>query len=451
MKKQHHLCDIVDADKCKGCTNCVRNCPTEAIRVRKGTSVTISEYCINCGNCIRMCPYHAKMAVTDPFDLNRLNENKYNIALVSPVLYSQFNQQMPISKVLDSLKTLGFDEVFQESLGADYSTYAIKEYLQKPGIRKPVISSSCPAVVNLIQIRFPDLVENILPLLPPMEIAAKLARTQANEKTGFSEEDIGVFLITPCTSKASSIRNPTGLKKSNIDGSITLIHIYSAIMDAMVNVEDTDEPVEQLYGKGLSWARSGGETSAIKPPNYLVADGLSNVISLLQEVELGRFDELDYLECLVCDVGCIGGPLTIENPYKARIVNRNLVAKIPLEVSKSHKSEIMKKFRGGFFDLPEAIEPRSTVFNMDEDILKAIKRVSKSEEILKELPGLDCGACGSPNCRALAEDIARGYASKTDCIMVLLDTFQHSTEGMLQLLNKARRNDKNRSGKESSP
>ncbi|HEX3031386.1 MAG TPA: [Fe-Fe] hydrogenase large subunit C-terminal domain-containing protein [Bacillota bacterium] len=451
MKKQYYLCDIVDADKCKGCTNCVRNCPTEAIRVRKGTSVTISEYCINCGSCIKICPYHAKMAVTDPFDLNHLKEYKYNIALVSPVLYSQFNQNMPLGKVLSSLKSLGFDEIAQESLGADCSTIAIREYLKQPGIRKPVISASCPAVVSLIQIRFPDLVENILPLLPPMEMAAKLARSQAVAKTGLLPEDIGIFLITPCTAKTNYTKNPAGLKKSNIDGTITLIHIYSDIMNAMADVGDTEEPLTDLYGTGLSWARSGGETTAIGPGNYLVADGLSNVISLLQEVELGRFDDLDYLECLICHVGCVGGPLTLENAYKGRIVNRNLVNRLPARAPADFESAIQNRFSEGFFNLPGAIDPRPAVFNMAEDIHKAIQRVSRSEEILKGLPGLNCAACGSPNCRALAEDIARGYASTTDCILILLDTFQRSTEGMLQLLNKARRNDKNRSGKENTP
>ncbi|HEX3032648.1 MAG TPA: (Fe-S)-binding protein, partial [Bacillota bacterium] len=98
----------------------------------------------------------------------------------------------------------------------------------------------------------------------------------------------------------------------------------------------------------------------------------------------------------------------------------------------------------------ETIEP-TPVFNMAQDLQKAIQRVSRAGEILKELPGLDCCSCGSPSCRALAEDIARGYAATTDCIFVLLEKIHNSSEGMLELLNKARRTDKVKSRKESCP
>ena len=74
----------LDADKCKGCTNCIKRCPTEAIRVRAGKASIISERCIDCGECIRICPHHAKRAQTDPF--NKILEYKYRIALPAPTL-----------------------------------------------------------------------------------------------------------------------------------------------------------------------------------------------------------------------------------------------------------------------------------------------------------------------------------------------------------------------------
>lgn len=447
MNKKHHLCEIVDADKCKGCTNCVRNCPTEAIRVRKGTAVTITEHCINCGNCIRTCPYHAKMAITDPLDLNRLKEFKYNIALASPVLYAQFHRPLPPGKVLNALKSLGFDDVFQESVGADCVALSVKEHLKKPDIKKPVISSACPAVIRLIQIRFPGLVGHIAPFLPPVEIAAKLARKQASKTKNIPEDQIGVFLITPCTAKANYIRHPLGLEKSHLDGAISLIHLYGNIMNALLSAEDEFE-LARSSGPAVGWARSGGETMAINTNSYLVADGLSNVINILQEVELGRFDDVDYLECQVCHSGCVGGPLTVENPFKARIIIRNLVSRLPLAMSRDCSARIISRYRTGFFNIERPIEARP-VMPMDQDISKAIRLVSRSEEILHDLPGLDCCSCGSPSCRALAEDIARGYASITDCIFVLLESFQHSAQDMLNLINRVQTMDKTRRGKEN--
>ena len=78
----------LDESKCRGCTNCIKRCPTEAIRVRDGKAKIIKVRCIDCGECIRVCPYHAKRAVTDSFD--ELEKYKYNVALPAPALYGQF-------------------------------------------------------------------------------------------------------------------------------------------------------------------------------------------------------------------------------------------------------------------------------------------------------------------------------------------------------------------------
>lgn len=437
MTKKHFLCDIVDAEKCKGCTNCVKNCPTEAIRVRKGTALTIEERCINCGNCIRTCPYHAKIAITDPLDLRRLKEFQYTIALCSPVLYSQFHRIIPPGKILNAVKSLGFDDVFQESIGSDSFTLAIRELLDSRELKKPVISSACPAVVKLIQIRFPSLVDNIAPLLSPMEIAAKLARQQVSRHKNIPEDQIGIFLITPCTAKAMAIKRPVGIDKSNIDGAISLIHLYGNILSALSTVPE-DASLAKASGSAIGWARSGGETIAINSSNYLVADGLTNVITIFEEAEMGHFQDVDYIECLVCHGGCVGGPLTVENPFVARIMTRKLVKTLSNSLPEKTLERIRKRFHDGYFHLHQPIEAQP-VMPLNQDITKAIQMVNRAEEILGQLPGLDCCSCGSPNCRAQAEDIARGYAAVTDCPFKMLETIQDSAQEMLNLLNKERR------------
>ena len=72
----------LETDFCKGCTTCMRYCPTQAIRVRRGTATIISERCIDCGECIRICPHHAKSALSDP--LSSIEGYKYKIALPAP-------------------------------------------------------------------------------------------------------------------------------------------------------------------------------------------------------------------------------------------------------------------------------------------------------------------------------------------------------------------------------
>ena len=84
MEKFFHSV-ILDKDKCMGCTNCIKRCPTEAIRVRDGKALILSERCIDCGECIRVCPHHAKRARFDHFSM--LDNYSYKIALPAPALF----------------------------------------------------------------------------------------------------------------------------------------------------------------------------------------------------------------------------------------------------------------------------------------------------------------------------------------------------------------------------
>ena len=78
----------LDKDKCRGCTTCLKRCPTEAIRIRNGKAAINPEACIDCGECIRVCAYKAKKAIFDRFE--DIPADKYRIALPPPSLYGQF-------------------------------------------------------------------------------------------------------------------------------------------------------------------------------------------------------------------------------------------------------------------------------------------------------------------------------------------------------------------------
>ena len=106
---QHSV--ILDTHECKGCTNCLKRCPTEAIRVRNGKAEIKSEKCVDCGECIRICPYYAKKALSDPF--STIFDYKYKVALPAPSLYGQFDHLDNINYVLKALLDIGFDEVYE--------------------------------------------------------------------------------------------------------------------------------------------------------------------------------------------------------------------------------------------------------------------------------------------------------------------------------------------------
>ena len=293
-KKRFHSVRL-EKDKCRGCTNCLKRCPTEAIRVRGGRAHIIDERCIDCGECIRVCDYHAKVAVTDP--LSSISRFKYKIALPAPSLYGQFKSLRHIAQVLTGLKHMGFDDVFEVARGADVVTRAIREKLRQPGLPRPLISAACPAIVRLIQVRFPDLIEHIVDVRQPMEAAALIARHEFCRKNNVAPEDVGCFFITPCPAKVTAIRNPIGHETSAVDGAISVLEIYG-LLSSHTRSHVMDDSLLKATSYGIGWANSGGEAVAVCPENSLAVDGIENVIRVLEEVENNKLSDLTFLGML---------------------------------------------------------------------------------------------------------------------------------------------------------
>ncbi|HHW56931.1 MAG TPA: 4Fe-4S binding protein [Clostridia bacterium] len=417
----------LDKDRCRGCTNCIKRCPTEAIRVREGKARIINERCIDCGECIRVCPYHAKLAVTD--SLAMMKDFKYKIALPAPSLYGQF-RDLSINQILSALLDIGFDEVFEVAYAAEIVSRFTREALKRGNLKKPVISSACPAVVRLIQIRFPSLIDNLLDICSPMDTAAILAKKQAVKMTGLKEEEIGVFFISPCAAKVTSIKNPVGLEKSKIDGAFSMKEIYGKILEKAKTTIVRDLSKATMVGVG--WANSGGEAFGTFTENSIYVDGIHNVIKVLEEIELGKLNDLDFFEGLACIGGCIGGPLTVENNFVAKNRIRKLTEKLP-----KREEPLFDERDINFEEVrwTKKIE-KSEVMKLDKDISKALDMMKKIDQQYKALPGLDCGSCGSPTCRALAEDIVKGCATEYDCIFILKDKIKSLAQELNELAGK---------------
>lgn len=416
MQKYFHSVEL-EADKCCGCTNCLKRCPTEAIRVHDGKATILSDRCIDCGECIRICPHRAKRAHST--QLEEIENFKVKVAVPAPALFGQFSNLDDIDIVLNGLRAVGFDFIFEVSRAAELVSEVTRKLIREGKLNnKPIISSACPAVVRLIKIRFPDLCDNVMPLLAPMEVAARLARNEVKKQTGLSDDDIGVFFITPCAAKVTEIYSPTTGEKSACNGAIAISKIYPQLTHAMEHLKGL-EPIANSGLIGVGWATSGGESAAMLGDKYLAADGIENVIRVLEGLEDDKIRDVDFVELNACSGGCVGGVLTVENPYVAQARIQNLRKYLPVSLNHLDTDEIDEFLWQG------ELEYNGDGFKLDEDIFKAMDKMEQMEKICKDLPGLDCGSCGAPTCRAMAEDIVKGIAKQTDCIHKLKQHIQN--------------------------
>ena len=402
----------LDRDKCLGCMNCIKRCPTQAIRVRRGKATIITERCIDCGECIRICPHHAKSAKSDP--LSCIEGYKYKIALPAPSLYGQFNNLTDVNYILTALLEIGFDSVFEVAKGAEIVSDATRKLIREDKVKKPLISAACPAVARLIRISYPELIDNMLELNTPMDESARLARKEALEKTGLKNEEIGVFFITPCPAKITAIKKPLCADHSDINGAIAISEIYPLLVQKMDKLENI-QLISETGKIGVSWGSRGGEASASLSEKYIAADGIENCIKILEEIEDEKLNDIDFIELNACTGGCVGGCLTVANNFVAKMRLQSLRKYLPVSCNHLENDEIPAELGWAY-----PLEPMS-VLKLADNVTDAMKLMRQVSEMVKNFPGLDCGTCGAPTCRALAEDIVRGYATVDHCIFRLKD------------------------------
>ncbi len=414
LPKYHAL--KIDEAKCIGCTHCMKSCPTEAIRVINGKAVIDHERCVDCGYCHRSCPTNAFYIEQD--DIQKIRNFKYRVVLFPSVMIGQFPEKISENQIYSSLLKIGFTHVFEIEQPIKLLINSIKEYLAAQDTPKPVISTFCPSVVRLIQNRYPALTENLLLRKAPHDLAAHYA-IERLKKEGAGEDEIGLFYVTPCSAKIASVKSPVGEKESIVDGVINMNELYNRVMKIIEEggpEEDTSSQRENLTRDGVLWSLTRGEACHFGSRSMAV-DGMHNVIRFLERLEDDQVHGIDFLEMRACDQSCAGGILLTGNRFMTveRLERRAKRYPAAQSINKNQirvdTAVLQKKL------IIERINPKP-VYIFGSDRTRAMDKMNKVQRIICFLPGIDCGACGAPNCHALAEDMVNGKAKMSDCVFL---------------------------------
>jgi len=409
---------------CIGCSHCMNVCPTQAIRIKGGKAELMDNYCVDCGKCYRACPVGAIIVEQD--DFNQIFRYKQRVALIPSVLMAQFPENVSLTQVSSVLMELGFTHVYEVEHGAEVLKDQMARYINERDTDMPLMSTFCPAIVRLIQVRFPTLTENLILLKAPLDVSASYYNQMLLDE-GNDAEDIGIFYITPCAAKIAAVKSPVGQEDSPITGVINMDFIfnkvYTSVKQGFIGKNTCHIPrLDAMKSYAVTWSSTNGE-AALMPGRTLAIDEISNVIEFLEQLENKEKHDIDFLELRACDESCAGGILTSSNRFYAAERLRKRAA----EADKNRKEGLIPYTTAGpiveysgFLNENIGIgkiQPRS-MDKLDEDIGVAMKKMRRVHEIMDTLPYVDCGICGSPKCSSLAEDIVQGQASITQCIYV---------------------------------
>ena len=182
-----------------------------------------------------------------------------------------------------------------------------------------------------------------------------------------------------------------------------------------MNHLETVKPLLSSGVNGVSWSFIGGEAAGLLNDNHLSADGIHNVIHVLEELEDDKLADLDFIELNACSGGCVGGVFAAENGFVARSRIKRLRKYLPVSCNRAQDNGAITNLQ---WEKPLTENPALRLAGNVSDAMQLMQQV---EDVLATLPKLDCGSCGAPTCRALAEDVVLGLASKDDCLLQLRD------------------------------
>lgn len=414
----HHTL-MVREDLCRGCTHCMKRCPTEAIRITGGKAHVDSERCVDCGQCMDACPHDA--IVIEQSDFNQIYQYPYRVAIIPSLMIGQFEDSVSESDMIDALHNIGFTHVHYAEFGVDILK-TLGNRISVYADNHPVVSSYCPAVVRLIQIRYPGLLANVNLMRTPAQITALYART-ALEGEGVSSSDIGIFYITPCAAKYAQIKTPGSATAGLIQGGLNLDSVFNLMQSYLAQRPDRTRSTPKVWerptitGPAFLWSLTKGESASMQG-RTLSIDEIHNVIEFLELVEDERHENIDFLELRACDTGCTGGILTPRNRFLSTERIKHHAEKLPKELNEETRKRILALSSRLIRNLKVDRIVAKNSLQLDVDVSLAIKKMEKIRRITEVLPGIDCGLCGSPTCKALAEDIARSNASIRRCLVL---------------------------------
>ena len=387
-------------DRCRDCRACLRACPTQAMRVRDSRPMILEHLCIDCAECIAACKPGALAVRDDAPSVEHIENRAETVLVVPPGLLASCGPDHSPSQVLAALESLGFAEVlvsapFEQSLPS-----AAQAVGDNP---LPTILPVCPAVINLVELRFPALLKHIAPYDSPWEAIQAVCQ---NRPTAY---------VVSCPAQRSAVlvhHSPAEGEPDHEPVFLTPDAVRQAVMTYLAGQKQGPRLTTSANGRSITFPRRSTEPEVNRELRLLRVTGIRHVAAVFERAEDLLLEDVRVIEPYACPGGCMGSPLVPEEYYVARF----RWELDPVEAPAGSEVSGVQESAASVQPLPrrKPLRPRPGI-RLDPDMARAIEKLGKLQEIIRTLPGKDCGVCGAPSCAALAEDVVMDRANINRC------------------------------------
>ncbi len=404
----------INEEQCIKCYACVRICPVKAIRVDVNTEFPsiLGERCIGCGSCFRACSPVAIVYRSSIEETKEILHSEFKTAAIcDPSISGEFNDITDYRKFVEMIRQLGFDYVSEVSFGVDLVAQKYHDLFEDYH-GKHYIMANCPAVVSFIEKYYPDLINNLAPVVSPMIATTKAIRRKFGQ-------DVKVVFIGPCiATKDEALRYQDDGK---VDAVLTFVELRKLfleynIRESQLEYSEFDPP---LGYKGSLYPVSNGILQAAELSEDLLSgtiittEGRNNMLDAVKEFD-SRIGLIKRHFNIFYDEGCLMGPGM--SPAGEKFLRRTLVTDYDnkrlrefdkkaweMEISFVADLDLSREFQADDQRLPVP----------DEDTIRDIlSMIGKENQMENEI---GCESCGYSSCREFAVAISQGLATTDMC------------------------------------
>ncbi len=432
---------IITNENCIGCNYCISQCSIMGANISatiKGNKIIAvdSNKCNHCGKCIALCIHDAREFVDDTKDFfDALKDGEKISLIIDPSFYFTYGEKA--YQITQYLRSLGVQKVYDGSVGCEIAVWATVKYLKDHYDDNPrdkaFIVNNCPAFINVVEMKYPQLMQKVIPVQSGPICTAIFAHKYMSDMNK-------IAYLGPCIAKKDEIttKNTFG----NISYNLTYKHLWEQIKDIDFSQYEPFYSDIKPIGFGQFTVRSGFYQKIIS--NYFSRHDVTAVHTgagdptfkqLLMYTDT-EYDNIQPLlaEVYACNQGCFEGPGSDKSCYnKGENFSRfNQLFKERHESFEHSNGDyreetkfLFEKFKDFHFeDFSRSFEDRYfQPYHVSDSIYNEIfNAMLKTTE---EKRHIDCGMCGYKTCKSMATAIAYSYNKKENCIHYMNDEMRH--------------------------